>query len=95
MELKVQRKGKKLLLVEQEFHKYMAKKINELTGLATNTLAALIVISMIVVLTAFKANDYFFWALLLIPLIGRHYIGKMVNRWLKKQFKELLGSHEI
>ena len=91
MNLNVQRKGKKIVLVESEFKEYMSKKLDELTGLASNTVAALIVGSMIVVLTAFKANDYFYWALLLIPLIGRLYIGKMVNNWLKKQFQEIMG----
>lgn len=91
MSLKVQRKGKKIVLVESEFKSYMTKKLDELTGLAANTVTALIVVSLIVVLTSFKANDYLYWALLLIPLIGRHYIGKMVNHWLKKQFQEIIG----
>jgi hypothetical protein len=91
MSLKVQRKGKKILLLEAEFKSYMTKKLDELTGLAANTVTALIVVSLIVVLTSFKANDYLYWALLLIPLIGRYYIGKMVNHWLKKQFKEIIG----
>ncbi|UCD89586.1 MAG: hypothetical protein JSW04_14430 [Desulfobacterales bacterium] len=91
MNLKVQRKGKKIVLLESELNEYMSKKLDELTGLASNTVAALIVVSMIVVLTSFKANDYFFWALLLIPIIGRHYIGKTVNNWLKKQFRDLVG----
>ena len=90
MKLNVQRKGKKIVLVESEFNGYMSKKLDELTSLASNTVAALIVVSMIVVLTSFKANDYLYWALLLIPLIGRHYIGRTVNNWLKKQFQDLV-----
>lgn len=91
MNLNIQRKGKKIILVETEFNEYMSKKLDELTGLASNTVAALIVVSMIVVLTSFKAKDYFLWALILIPLIGRHFIDKMVNNYLKKQFKDLVG----
>ncbi len=93
MILNVQKKGKKIVLVESEFQAYMSKKLNELTGLAANTVTALIMVSMVVFLNAFKANDYFYWALLLIPLIGRFYIGKMVNNWLKKQFQEILGLY--
>lgn len=92
MNLSVQRKGKKILLRELEFKEYMNKKLDELTGLAANTVVALIMVSMIVLLTAFKANDYFFWALLLLPLVGRHYVGNMLNRWLKRQFKDLLEA---
>jgi hypothetical protein len=92
MNLQVQRKGKKILLVELEFKEYMSKKFDELTGLASNVVAALIMVSMIVLLTSFKANDYFFWALLLIPIVGRYYLGTMINRWLKNKFKELLEA---
>lgn len=92
MNLQVQRKGKKIILVESEFQAYMSKKLNELTGLAANTVTALVMVSMVVFLNAFKANDYFFWALLLIPLVGRYYVGNMLNKWLKKQFKDLLWT---
>jgi hypothetical protein len=91
MNLNIQKKGKKIVLVESEFKEYMFKKLDELTGLASNTVAALIVATMLVVLSAFKANDYLYWALLLIPLIGRLYIIKIVNNWLRKQFQEILG----
>ena len=92
MELKIERKGKKILLRELEFKAYMDKKLNDLTGLAANTVLALAMVSMIVLLTAFKANEYFYWALLLVPLVGRHYVSSMLNRWLKRKFKDLLGT---
>ena len=92
MNLQVQRKGKKIVLVESEFQAYMSKKLNELTGLAANTVTALVMVSMVVFLNAFKANDYFFWALLLIPLVGRYYVSNMLNKWLNKQFKDLLWT---
>ena len=92
MNLQVQRKGKKIVLVESEFQAYMSKKLNELAGLAANTVTALVMVSMLVFLNAVNANDYFFWALLLIPLTGRYYVGNMLNKWLKKQFKDLLWT---
>jgi len=70
----------------------MSAKLNELTGLASNIVTALIMISMIVVLSFFKSHDYYFYALLLIPLVGRLYIGDIIKRWLKNKFKELLVS---
>lgn len=90
MILRIQRKGKKVLLHESELQEYMSAKLNELTGLASNMVIALIMISMIVVLDFFKSNDYYFYALLLIPLVGRWYIGDIIKRWLKNKFKELL-----
>jgi hypothetical protein len=64
MILRIQRKGKKVLLYESELQEYMSAKLNELTGLASNMVAALSMISMIVVLTFFKSHDYYFYALL-------------------------------
>jgi uncharacterized membrane protein len=89
MILNIQRKGKNILIEQAVLQEYMTKKINELTGLATNVIAALIMISFIPVLSFFKAGDLYYFALLLIPLVGRHYLGNLVNRWLTKQFKEL------
>jgi hypothetical protein len=90
MILRIQRKGKKVLLYESELQEYMSAKLNELTGLASNMVTALFMISMIVVFTFFKSHDYYFYALILIPLVGRWFIGDIVKRWLKNKFKELL-----
>lgn len=89
MILNIQRKGKNILIEKARLQEYMTNKINELTGLAANVITALIVISLIVVLSFFKAGDLYYFALLLIPLVGRYFIGNFVNRWLKNQFKEL------
>ena len=40
MILRMQRKGKKILLYESELQEYMSVKLNELTGLASNVLSA-------------------------------------------------------
>ncbi len=92
MFLKIQRKGKNILLNESELQEYMSAKLNELTGLASNVLTALVMVSMIVVLTFFKAGDIYFYALILFPLIGRWYIGDIIQRWLKNKFKALLDT---
>jgi hypothetical protein len=90
MLLSLQRKGKKLLMNEEELQEYMSVKLNELAGLLSNMAIALIMTSLLVVFTFFRAGDMCFYALILLPLVGRWYMGGMVNKWLKKKFKELL-----
>jgi len=90
MLLSIQRKGKKVLMDGEELQEYISGKLNELTGLFSNMIIALIVTSLVVVFTFFRAGDMYFYALILLPLAGRWYIGGMVNKWLKKKFKELL-----
>jgi hypothetical protein len=46
--------------------------------------------SLVVVFTFFRAGDIYFYAIILLPLVGRWYIAGMINKWLKKKFKELL-----
>jgi len=90
MLLNLQRKGKKVLMNEEELQEYMSVKLNELAGLLSNMAIALIMTSLLVVFTFFRAGDMYFYALILLPLVGRWYMGGMVNKWLKKKFKELL-----
>jgi len=92
MFLKIQRKGKNILLDKSELQEYMSAKLNELTGLASNVVTALVMVSLIVVLNFFKARDIYFYALVLLPIIGRWFIGDFINRWLKNKFKELLDT---
>ena len=47
---------------------------------------------MIVVLDFFKSRDIYFYALVLLPIIGRWFIGDIIYRWLKNKFKELLDT---
>lgn len=90
MLLNLQRKGKKVLMNEEELQEYMSVKLNELAGLLSNMAIALIMTSLLVVFTFFRAGDMYFYALILLPLVGRWYMGGMVNKWLKNKFKELL-----
>ena len=75
---------------QEELQEYMSVKLNELAGLLSNMAIALIMTSLLVVFTFFRVGDMYFYALILLPLIGRWYLGGMVNNWLKKKFKELL-----
>jgi hypothetical protein len=95
MILRIKRKGNKLLLEEAEFQEYLAKKFRELINLSTNVVAALIMISLIVVFTYFKVSDVIYLGLAIIPLIGRTFIREMVSKWLRKHFKELLKFNDI
>jgi len=90
MLLSIQRKGKKVLMNEEELQEYMSRKLNELAGLVSNITIALIMTSLLVVFNFLRAGDMYFYALILIPLVARWYIVGMVNKWLRKKFKELL-----
>jgi hypothetical protein len=90
MLLRKERKGKKVFMNEEELQEYMSVKLNELAGLASNVVIALIMTSLVVVFTFIKAGDMFFYAIILIPVVGRWHVGGMINKWLRKKFKELL-----
>lgn len=92
MLLSIQRKGKKVFMNGEDLQEYMSAKLNELTGLASNMVIALTMTSLVVVFTFFKAGDMYFYAIILLPLVGRWYIGGMINKWLRKKFKELLNT---
>ena len=82
--------AEKLLMNEEELQEYMSAKLNELAGLLSNMAIALIMTSLLVVFTYLRAGDMYIYALILLPLVGRWYMGGMVNKWLRKKFKELL-----
>ncbi|MGW8326229.1 MAG: hypothetical protein ACWGNI_10985 [Desulfobacterales bacterium] len=90
MLLSIQRKGKKVLMNEEELQEYMSRKLNELAGLVSNITIALIMTSLLVVFNFLRAGDIYFYALILIPLLARWYIVGMVNKWLRKKFEALL-----
>jgi hypothetical protein len=90
MLLSIQKKGKKVLMNEEELQEYMSLKLNELAGLVSNITIALIMTSLLVVFNFLRAGDIYFYALILIPLVARWYIVGMVNKWIRKKFKELL-----
>lgn len=90
MLLSIQRKGKKVLMNGEELQEYMSVRLNELAGLVTNMAIALVMTSLVVVFTFFKSGDMYFYAIILLPLVGRWYVGGMINKWLRKKFKELL-----
>jgi len=85
-----QRKGKKVFMNSEELQEYMSVKLNELSALIANMIIALAMTSLVIVFTFFKAGDIYFYALILLPLIARWYLGGMVNKWLRNKFKALL-----
>lgn len=91
MILNIQRKGKKLLLIEAELKQYMDTKLQEITSLASSVIVALVMVTMVAVLTVFKAGDVFLYVLILVPLLVRRYVNDMVTSWLRKKFRELIG----
>lgn len=87
--LRTQRKGSLIMIEETELRNYMDAKLRDFTGWLTNGILALIMISLIVVLTFFQAPDLAFLALILIPLAARHYMSRVVSDKLTDHFKEL------
>jgi hypothetical protein len=49
-------------------------------------------VTLVVVFDYIKAGNVFYFALILIPLAGRWFLGDLIKKWLGKKFKELLGS---
>ncbi len=91
MILKIQRKGSKLLIKETELHAYMDTKIQEITRLGSSVTLALVVITILAIITIFKAKDIYLYILLALPLIGRVYVNDKISNWLRKKFQELIG----
>jgi len=74
----------------EELQEYMSVKLNELSALMANMIIALAMTSLVIVFTFIKAGDIYFYALILLPLIARWYLGGIVNKWLRKKFKAIL-----
>jgi hypothetical protein len=86
----IQIKGKKIFMNEEELQEYMSAKLNELTGLISNIVIALVMVSLVVVFNFFRADSIYYYALILLPILGRWYLHGMVNKWLRKKFNALL-----
>ena len=90
MILNIQRKGKKLLLKEAELKAYMDTTLNEISKLASSVITSFIMVTILAILTIFKAGDIYLYGLIILPLVARSYVYNMVNKWLQKRFQELI-----
>ncbi|MGA8179026.1 MAG: hypothetical protein WB792_03135 [Desulfobacterales bacterium] len=88
----MEKKGKKIFMNGEDLQEYMSVRLTELSGLIANMAIALVMTSLVIVFTFFKAGDMYYYALILVPLIARWYLGGMVNQWLRKKFKALLST---
>lgn len=86
----MEKKGKKIFMNGEDLQEYMSERLSELSGLIANMIIALTMTSLVIILTFFRAGDVYFYALILVPLLARWYLGGMVNQWLRKKFKALL-----
>ena len=91
MILQIQRKGKKLLLNEAELHAYMDAKITEIGRFVSSLTVALIMVTLVAILTIFKAGAIFLYALIFLPVLARVYIGNKISGWLRSKFQDLIG----
>lgn len=90
MLLRTEIKGKKVFMNSAELEEYLSAKLNELSGLIANMVIALTMVSLVVVFYFFRFPEVYLYAIFLIPFIARWYLGGIVNKWLRKKFRELL-----
>jgi hypothetical protein len=88
----MEKKGKKIFMSGEDLQEYMSVRLTELSGLIANMVIALVMTSLVIVFTFFKAGDMYYYALILVPLIARWYLSGMINQWLRKKFKALLST---
>ena len=91
----MEKKGKKIFMNGEDLQEYMSARLAELSGLIANMTIALVMTSLVIVFTFFKAGDMYYYALILLPLIGRWYLGGMINQWLRKKFKALINIEAL
>jgi len=77
---------------EEELQEYMSGRIHELSGLISNLVIALVMTSLVVVFNFFRAGNFYYYALVLLPLAGRYYLLDLINKWLRKKFNALLST---
>lgn len=68
----------------------MEQKLHDLSNFMSNTITALIIVSIMVVIQTFKASDIYLYALILLPLIARGFVYNQISKNLHKRFEELL-----
>ena len=90
MILNIQRKGKKLLLKEAELKAYMDTKLIEISKLASSVITSFVMVTVLALLTIFKAGDIYLYGLIILPLVARSYVYNQANKWLQKKFQELI-----
>jgi hypothetical protein len=56
----------------------------------SNTITALIILSIMVLIQTFKASDIYLYGLILLPLIARGFVYHRISKSLQKRFEELL-----
>ncbi len=84
------RKGDKLIVNHTQLHQYLEEKLHDLTNSMSNTITALIILSIMVVIQTFKASDIYLYGLILLPLIARGFVYNRISKSLQKRFEELL-----
>lgn len=90
MTLRIKKKGSTVVLEEAELKEYIDSRLREYSGVLTNGVMALIMISLIVVFNFLQVPEMVYLSLILIPLLGRHFFLQLVMNWLRKQFREIL-----
>lgn len=90
MTLNIQRKGKKLVLKELELKEYIHTRLIEISKLASSVITSFIMVTILAILTIFKAGDIYLYGLIILPLVARSYVYNKINSWLQKQFQALI-----
>ncbi|MBW1982566.1 MAG: hypothetical protein JRJ12_15250 [Deltaproteobacteria bacterium] len=85
------KKGNKLIIKQEDLDKYLDKKLQDLSNLLSNTIIAVIILSVMVVIQVFRASDIYLYGLILLPLIAKGFVYSRIEAHLRKSFKELLS----
>jgi hypothetical protein len=90
MILRIKHKGSRVLLEKDELREYLQKKFHEINVWASGVVTALIVVTLVCIFVFIKANIYYYYGLILFPILGRYYFGIVILKWLSRLFKELI-----
>jgi hypothetical protein len=83
-------RGDKVMVPRGELKEYLERRLGELSGMASNIVMALIMVTLLVIMNTLNVPYFYFFVLVLIPVLGRGYCQSWMEGWLRGFFRELL-----
>ncbi|MBW1850227.1 MAG: hypothetical protein JRJ15_02075 [Deltaproteobacteria bacterium] len=90
MILRVKHKGSRIQLDKDELREYMQKGFHEINVWASGVVTALVVVTFVCIFFLINAKMFYYYLLLIFPILGRYLFGTLILNWLSKLFKELV-----